>query len=57
MPAMKVPRLGPDIEWALNRDFSDKRDEQIAKIQASVLANLHPSGKFLVPYRQAGFYR
>ena len=40
MPAMKVPGLGPDIKGTLNRDFPDKRDEQIAKIPSFGLGNL-----------------
>ena len=46
MPATKVPRLDPDIKGALDRDFLDKRDEQMAKLQASVLASYAPLANF-----------
>ena len=55
MPAMKVPRLGPDIKGALNRDFPDKRDEQIAKIQDSVLAICTLLGNFWSHIAKQGF--
>jgi len=42
MPASKVPKLDPDIKGALDRDFADRRDEQMAKIQASIMASCAP---------------
>ena len=44
MPATKFPRFDPDTKGAL--DFPDKMDEQMAKIQASVLAICTPLTNF-----------
>ena len=43
MPATKVPQFDPDTKGALDRDFPDRRDEQM---QASVLATFTPLTNF-----------
>jgi len=55
MPATKVPKLDPDIKGALDRDFADRRDEQMAKIQASVLASCAPLANFWSHMSKQGF--
>ena len=53
MPVTKVPRFDPDTKGAL--DFPDKRDEQMAKIQASVLATFTPLTNFWSNIVKQGF--
>ena len=55
MPATKVPQFDPDTNGALDRDFPDKRDEQMAKIQASVLATCTPLTNFWSNIAKQGF--
>lgn len=42
MPATKVPRLDSDIKSALGRDQPDHKDENLSKVQASILASCAP---------------
>ena len=55
MPATKVPRFNHDTKGALDRDFPDKMDEQMAKIQASVLATCTPLTNFQSNITKEGF--
>ena len=55
MPATKVPRLDSDIKSALGRDQPDRKDENLSKVKASILASCAPLANFWSHLREQGF--
>lgn len=55
MSATKVPRLDSDIKSALGRDQPDCKDENLSKVQASILASCAPLANFWSHLRDQGF--
>ena len=55
MPATKVPRFDSDIKSALGRDQPDYKDENLSKVQASILTSCAPLANFWSHLREQGF--
>ena len=55
MPATKVPKLDPDITWALADDYNKPEDRRLMRIQAAVLATSSPLANFWSHLTEHGF--